>query len=79
MNELRDINSSLVSYSPNDIVKVIMNGTVKELVTVPFTPFSSEGLGICFLSHHHMSQIFRGQLPQKWWKKSHDLQRNVQI
>ena len=38
---------------------------VKELVTVPFTPFSSEGLGICFLPHHYMSQIFHGQLPHK--------------
>ena len=56
-----------------------IDAIVKKLVAVPFTLFSSEGLGICLLPHHHISQIFHGQLSHKRWNKSQDLLQNLQI
>ena len=51
----------------------------QELVVVPFIPYTSEGLGICFLPHHYISQMFHGQPPHTWQNKSQDIQQNLQI
>ena len=49
------------------------NVVVWELVTVPFNSYSSEGLGIWFLPHHHKSQVFHGQLPHTRWNRSNKI------